>query len=185
MYHKTQTRRPVIASIGMLHGTVEDMEKQLVYANERAALYTKPGMLVCQSVVIEVAPRKGAGTSFRFPDKNVRKANMDLQRQHFPAGAVGTTSHFCGLPRGVTWAFKLCKPFMVGDNSDPPQPIIFHCTRARTHGHIPSCWEAEPHSSAPQGGTCSGYFVFMLTCAPTCTASSYSISFYPGQGNLR
>ena len=68
--------------------------------------------------MIEVAPRKGAGTSFRFPDKNVRKANMDLQRQHYPSGAIGTTSHFCGLPRGVTWAFKLCKPFMAKETYD-------------------------------------------------------------------
>ena len=28
--------RPVIASIGMLHGTVEDMEKQLVYVTPSA-----------------------------------------------------------------------------------------------------------------------------------------------------
>lgn len=137
--------RPVIASIGMLHGTVEDMEKQLVYANDRAALYNKPGMLQCQSVVIEVAPRKGAGTSFRFPDKNVRKANMDLQRQHYPSGAIGTTSHFCGLPRGVTWAFKLCKPFMAKETYDNMKlkPNFNHLPKYLPPASILKAWGGE------------------------------------------
>ena len=53
---------------------------------------------------------KGAPATFRFPDRDVRTL-FNLQETVFPGGNFSTT-HFCGLPRFVTFAFKLVKPFM-------------------------------------------------------------------------
>jgi len=104
--------RPIVASIGMLHGTAKEMQSQMVYATNRALLYAKEGELEAQCSVIEVVPRTGANPTFRFPDTAVRTV-LDLQRHHFPGSAVASTTHFCGLPRAVTWGFALCKPFMA------------------------------------------------------------------------
>lgn len=64
--------------------------------------------------MIEVAPRNpGATPTFRFPDRDVRTL-FDLQTRVFPS-SLGTSTHLCGLPRAVTWAFRLCKPFMSAE----------------------------------------------------------------------
>jgi len=72
--------RPVIVSVGMLHGSALEMQRQMVYALNRAKAYMLPGKLHASCTVIEVVPRKGANTTFRFPDKET-KALMDLQKQ--------------------------------------------------------------------------------------------------------
>lgn len=102
--------RPVLVSIGMLHGSALEMQRQMVYALNRAREYYLPGKLQSTCTIIEVEPRKGAITTFRFPDKET-KSLMDLQKQHFP-GTLSSTTYFCGIPSVITWAFKLCKPFM-------------------------------------------------------------------------
>lgn len=104
--------RPIVASIGMLHGTANEMQKQMTYAMNRALLYAAEGELEGQCSVVEVVPRAGANPTFRFPDAAVRTV-LDVQRHHFPGSAVASTTHFCGLPRAVTWGFALCKPFMA------------------------------------------------------------------------
>jgi len=103
--------RPIVASIGMLHGSAKEMQSQMVYATNRALLYAQKGELEAQCSVVEVVPRQGANATFRFPDSAVRTV-LDLQRHHYPGSAVASTTHFCGLPRAVTWGFALCKPFM-------------------------------------------------------------------------
>ena len=104
--------RPVMVSIGIQHGSVEEMRKQYLYASQRAMAHALPGLppnAVC--TVIDVQPQeKGAPTTFRFPDKTVRSI-FDLQETCFP-GALFSSTHFCGLPMFVTWAFRLVKPFM-------------------------------------------------------------------------
>ena len=60
--------------------------------------------------------RAGAPCPFRFPDKDVRTL-FDLQARQYP-GALASTTHFCELPRAVTWAFRLCKPFMAASDEN-------------------------------------------------------------------
>ena len=102
--------RPVIVTIGMLHGTAEEQQTQMIYATERAAALTRPGAPPGVTNVIEVVPKDGAAATFRFPDADVRTC-FDLQKAHFPR-SLSSTNHFVGVPRAVTWGFKLCKPFM-------------------------------------------------------------------------
>lgn len=72
--------RPVIASIGMLHGSLLDMQCQMVYALRRAQLYYKDAETITSNcVVIEVLPRPGAVPTFRFPDTNT-KLLMEMQK---------------------------------------------------------------------------------------------------------
>ncbi len=105
--------RPILLSLGMTHGSAAEMQKQMVYALERASLHRLPGHARGECcTVIEIRPREpGAPVTFRFPDKDVRTL-FDLQARQYP-GALASTTHFCGLPRAVTWAFRLCKPFMA------------------------------------------------------------------------
>jgi len=35
--------RPIVASIGMLHGSAKEMQSQMVYATNRALLYAQKG----------------------------------------------------------------------------------------------------------------------------------------------
>lgn len=104
--------RPILACIGMQHGTAEEMRRTFLYAQQRAMQYALPGLppgACC--VVIDVLPaEKGAPPSFRFPDKDVRTV-MELQERCFP-GCLFSSTHFCGLPFFVTAAFRLVKPFM-------------------------------------------------------------------------
>ena len=72
--------RPVIVSIGMLHGSALEMQRQMIYALSRAKLYFQPGKLQNTCTVIEVVPKKGTTATFRFPDKET-KGLMDLQKQ--------------------------------------------------------------------------------------------------------
>ena len=102
--------RPIIVSVGMLHGNALEMQRQMMYALNRAQEFTKSNMIHSSCTVIEVAPRKGANASFRFPDKST-KSLMELQKAHYP-GTLSSTTHFCGIPSMITWAFALCKPFM-------------------------------------------------------------------------
>lgn len=86
-----------------------------MYIMKRARKYCLPGQLpgnMC--VVIEIAPRDGATVTFRFPDADVR-AVMDLQSRVFPSWEASTTTHFCGIPMAVRWAFTLCRPFMSAE----------------------------------------------------------------------
>ena len=103
--------RPILAVVGMQHGTAAEMQRQFLYSTARAKEYTLPTMppnAVC--VVIDVQPaEKGAPPTFRFPDRDVRTL-FDMQERCFP-GALFATSHFCGLPRFVTLGFRLVKPF--------------------------------------------------------------------------
>jgi hypothetical protein len=100
--------RPVVVSIGMSHGSASEMQAQMAYVMQRAKAYALPGQCPHNTcTIIEVVPRDGAATTFRFPDKDVRTL-FDLQTNVFPS-SLGTSTHFCGLPRAVTWAFRLCK----------------------------------------------------------------------------
>merc|ERR1719231_1653981 len=76
----------------------------------RAEANCLPGEPKCWTSVVEVKPREGCVKTFRFPMAAERSV-MDMQKAHFPESLDGDT-HFCGLPIGVVWAFKLCKPFM-------------------------------------------------------------------------
>lgn len=140
--------RPVLLSIGMIHGTAEEMQRQQAYANLRAEKYFRPelGHHSC-SVVIEVYPRDEKQTvpTFRFPDKNFRTL-FDMNERVFP-GSQQSTTHFCGLPRYITYAFKLCKPFMSADayNNMKLKPDFKHLKKEK---YLPttsmlSSWDKE------------------------------------------
>lgn len=102
--------RPIVALIGMPHGTAEEQQMQVAYAMKRAEAQCQPDKPKCWTSVVEVQPRSGCAVTFRFPMAPERSV-MDMQKVHFPASLDGET-HFCGLPQAVVWAFKLCRPFM-------------------------------------------------------------------------
>lgn len=103
--------RPIIHIIGMLHGSLLEMQMQMCYALRRAEKYRQnTDMVQSYCMVIEILPRSGAVPTFRFPDTNT-KLLMNMQKQHFP-GTLSSTTHFCGIPSAISWAFSLCKPFM-------------------------------------------------------------------------
>jgi len=102
--------RPVIYIQGMLHGTMDEMLKQMVYCMKRASVYYKEGCMKCSTVILDAVPKKGCQTTFRFPD-NESKMLMNYQKLHFP-GSLSSTTHICGIPSFIVWAFALCKPFM-------------------------------------------------------------------------
>ena len=104
--------RPILASLGMQHGSAVEMQQQFAYISERLEAHKQPDAPVHGAcVVIEVRPRDaGAPPTFRFPDRSVRTL-FDMQRDIYPA-SLSSHNHFCGLPRTVTWAFKLVRPFM-------------------------------------------------------------------------
>jgi hypothetical protein len=102
--------RPIVVSMGMCHGTAEEQQTQMIYASERVNALTRPDAPPGCSNVLEVVPQFGAETTFRFPDANVRSC-FDLQKAHYPL-SLSSTNHFVGIPRALTWGFKLCKPFM-------------------------------------------------------------------------
>jgi len=103
--------RPIIANIGMVWGGAVAMQRQVDYAIQRALLYIDKTQEVGVCNVVEVIPRKGCRPTFRFPDKDVRSI-LDMQRNHYPS-MLGHPTHFCGIPRAITWAFALTKPFMA------------------------------------------------------------------------
>jgi len=142
--------RPVIASIGMLHGSLQDMRAQMIYAMERAKLYQQSSNSVhSSSVVIEVVPRTGASATFRFPDSNT-KLLMETQRQHYP-GTLTSTTHFCGIPSAITWAFALCKPFMDAESYN-------NMVLRPDHSHLSPTYISKENLLKEWGGT----FAFTL-----------------------
>lgn len=85
--------RPIVASIGMLHGSLLDMQRQMVYALRRAELYyTDKAQIQSNCVVIEVLPRPGAVATFRFPDANT-KLLMEMQKVGTLPTFIHATSH--------------------------------------------------------------------------------------------
>ena len=129
--------RPVVVSIGMCHGTAEEQQMQMIYASERVLALSKKSRVFTGNLlllviygpavdtflamtaagappgcsnVLEVVPQEGVNPSFRFPDADVRTV-FDLQKAHYPI-SLSSTNHFIGIPRALTWGFKLCKPFM-------------------------------------------------------------------------
>jgi hypothetical protein len=142
---RDQLGRPVMASIGMQHGTAEEMRKQYLYVSKRVEQYALPGLPPgAGCVVIDVAPQeKGAPVSFRFPDKDVRIV-FDTQERCFP-GALFSSSHFCGLPMFVTWAFRLVRPFM---RAETYEAMVLKPSFAHLPKHV------DPSSMLPRwGGT--------------------------------
>eukprot|EP00617_Octactis_speculum_P019906 CAMPEP_0185761650 /NCGR_PEP_ID=MMETSP1174-20130828/20599_1 /TAXON_ID=35687 /ORGANISM="Dictyocha speculum, Strain CCMP1381" /LENGTH=431 /DNA_ID=CAMNT_0028442987 /DNA_START=30 /DNA_END=1322 /DNA_ORIENTATION=+ len=114
---RDNTGRPIMLVIGMMHGTAREMQIQMAYNMQRAKMYALDGQNPGNTcTVIEVVPREGAAATFRFPDKDVRTL-FDVQTAVYP-GSLGTSTHFCGLPLAITWAFRLCKPFMSAEAYD-------------------------------------------------------------------
>lgn len=137
--------RPIMASIGMAHGSAHEQQQQLVYAMQRAAAHRLPEHPPhATMVVLEVRPReKGAPATFRFPDRAVRTL-FDLQQAVYP-GALFSTSHFCGLPRSVAFAFKLVKPFMSRESYEAMvlKPSFAHLSGVAPRGSLLTQWGGE------------------------------------------
>jgi hypothetical protein len=106
--------RPIVYIQGMLHGTMDEMQKQMVYCMERASLYHKTGYIKCNTVILDAIPKKGNNNTFRFPDMESKQL-MKMQKLHFP-GSLSSTTHICGIPQYIVWAFALCKPFMDAES---------------------------------------------------------------------
>jgi len=102
--------RPVVYIQGMLHGTIDEMLKQMIYCMKRASIYHKQGSIKCSTVILDSVPKTGCNTTFRFPDAESKQL-MNYQKLHFP-GSLSSTTHICGIPSYIVWAFALCKPFM-------------------------------------------------------------------------
>jgi hypothetical protein len=139
--------RPVCACIGMQHGSAAEMQQQMVYVMSRLAAYAKEDQPPCAAcVVIDVVPQeKGAPPSFRFPDKDVRTL-FDLQTRAFP-GAQFSTTHFCGLPRFVTFAFRLVRPFMSKESYEAMvlKPSFAHLSSALPRESMLPRWGGDLH----------------------------------------
>jgi hypothetical protein len=118
--------RPIVVSTGMCHGTAEEQQIQMIYASERVIALTLPDAPPGCSNVLEVVPQEGAEITFRFPDADVRSC-FDLQKAHYPL-SLSSTNHFVGIPRALTWGFKLCKPFMDAGEDTHTQPHTEWCT---------------------------------------------------------
>ena len=109
--HRDNLGRPIVVSLGMQHGSAVEMQRQYGYVSELLEAHKRPNGPHGACIVIEIRPRDpGTPPSFRFPDRDVRTL-FDLGRDVYPE-SLYTTTHFCGLPRAVTWAFKLVRPFM-------------------------------------------------------------------------
>ena len=102
--------RPIVYIQGMLHGTMDEMLKQMIYCMKRASIYHKEGSIKCSTVILDAVPKTGCNTTFRFPDAESKQL-MNYQKLHFP-GSLSSTTHICGIPSYIVWAFALCKPFM-------------------------------------------------------------------------
>ena len=109
--HRDNLGRPIVVSLGMQHGSAVEMQRQYGYVSELLKAHKRPNGPHGACMVIEVRPRDPSmPPSFRFPDRDVRTL-FDMGRDVYPE-SLYTTTHFCGLPRAVTWAFKLVRPFM-------------------------------------------------------------------------
>ena len=93
--------RPVVYIQGMLHGSIDEMLKQMVYCMKRASLYYKEGFMKCSTVILDAVPKKGCNTTFRFPDAESKQL-MNYQKLHFP-GSLSSTTHICGIPSYIVW----------------------------------------------------------------------------------
>jgi hypothetical protein len=103
--------RPIVVSLGMQHGSAVEMQRQYGFVSELLEAHKRPNGPRGACIVIEIRPRDPSmPPSFRFPDRDVRTL-FDMGRDVYPESLYSTT-HFCGLPRAVTWAFKLVRPFM-------------------------------------------------------------------------
>ena len=103
--------RPIVVSLGMQHGSAVEMQRQYGFVSELLEAHKRPNGPRGACIVIEIRPRDPSmPPSFRFPDRDVRML-FDMGRDVYPESLYSTT-HFCGLPRAVTWAFKLVRPFM-------------------------------------------------------------------------
>ena len=58
--------RPIIVSIGSLHGSSLEMQKQMVYAFSRAKKYYKEGTIPSHFTVVDIIPPKG--TFYHYPN---------------------------------------------------------------------------------------------------------------------
>jgi len=125
----------------MQHGSAEEMQRQFAYVAELIEKHNEKTSTHGSCVVVEVRPRDAsAPPSFRFPDRDVRTL-FDMQRDVYPASLYSTT-HFCGLPRAVTWAFKLVKPFMRREayNSMVLRPSFAHLPGAMPASSMLRSW---------------------------------------------
>ena len=103
--------RPIVVSLGMQHGSAVEMQRQYGFVSELLEAHKRPNGPRGACIVIEIRPRDPSmPPSFRFPDRDVHTL-FDMGRDVYPESLYSTT-HFCGLPRAVTWAFKLVRPFM-------------------------------------------------------------------------
>ena len=124
--------RPIFVMFGMLYGTHLEQQKIVICFSKRAAKYCQPGTIMNSGcMIIEVNARKGAQQTFRFPDKKT-KALMDLGKEHFP-GSLTSSTHFCGVPSAIIWAFPLTKPFM---EEEAYNNMIFHSNYNRLTEYI-------------------------------------------------
>jgi hypothetical protein len=139
--------RPIVLSLGMQHGSAAEMQKQYGYIMERVEAHRAQGSdgpVRGACVVVEVRPREpGAPPSFRFPDRDVRTL-FDMQRDIYP-GSLYSVTHFCGLPRAVTWAFKLVRPFMRRETYESMvlKPNFSHLPSTIPRGSMLRQWGGE------------------------------------------
>lgn len=142
--------RPIILMNGMVHGSAEEMKKNISYALERCKLYCREedGQVSGEScTVVEIVSRDtgSLNTSFRFPDAN-HKALFDFMRAVYPGSQLSTT-HFCGVPRFIVSCFALCKPFMASELFDRLN-VKSNFKHLKKDGHISldnmlSVWDAK------------------------------------------
>ena len=136
--------RPIVLAIGMQHGTAAEMQRQYAYLSEILDAHKRPDGPHGACIVIEVRPRDaGAPPTFRFPDRDCRTL-LDMGRDIYPE-ALFTTTHFCGLPRAVTWAFKLVRPFMRREAYDAMvlRPSFAHLAGAMPRASMLRQWGGE------------------------------------------
>lgn len=110
--------RPIVLSIGLVHGSIVEIQQQFSYLALRLREHVTEDIPHHQiTLVVEAKQReKGAATSFRFPDRNVRSV-MKRNEMYYP-GSKNSSVHFTCISRVVASMFGVLKPFLPKDVYD-------------------------------------------------------------------
>jgi len=116
--------RPIVLSIGIVYGTLEEMTKQVEYALQRARNYDVSNG-VC--TVVECNHK-----SFRFPEKNMKEI-FDIVRFRYKE-CIDSPIHFISLPMFYRIGFNFALHFVPSSLS---KNIIVHKNLSTFLKHIP------------------------------------------------
>uniref|UniRef100_A0A7S1H0W5 CRAL-TRIO domain-containing protein n=1 Tax=Hemiselmis andersenii TaxID=464988 RepID=A0A7S1H0W5_HEMAN len=110
--HRDKRGDPIVWSVGLPTGSVDEITRDTVYINERLIALTKVGQVPRPMVIIDVR-----SPTFRPPDKALVKGGFEVVTKYYPWYAKGKTV-FIGVPKPVRALFRIAKPFMSREMYD-------------------------------------------------------------------